>query len=57
MDALPVMDRAYERRCELLNEEGVKGVRMTLDPYGVTLTVVRQDGSFDAEFLPKQPGE
>lgn len=57
MDALAVMDRAYERRRELLNEDDVKGVQMTLNPSGVTLTVMRQDGSLDGEFLARQPGE
>lgn len=56
MDVVSVMDRAYQRRQELLAQEGVKWVAMKLDPHGVTLTITRRDGSHDVEFLSREEG-
>lgn len=53
MDVLSVIDRAYTRRHELLAQEGVKWVAMRLEPRGVTLTIKREDGSQEEEFLHK----
>jgi hypothetical protein len=57
MEGVAVMDRAYERRRQLLEESSVKGVAMMLDPHGVTLTIARKNGGYDVEFLPKGAGE
>lgn len=57
MDGIAVMDRAYERRRQLLEQDSVKGVAMMLEPHGVTLAIARHDGGHDVEFLPREPGE
>lgn len=54
MDSVPLLDRAYDRRRELLGQEDVTWVRMVLDNHGVTLTICREDGSKDVEFLAKE---
>lgn len=54
MESVSVMDRAYERRHELLAQEGVSWVRMLLDNHGVTLTICHHDGGKEVEFLPKE---
>lgn len=54
MDVVSVMDLAYGRRHELLAQEGVRWVRMMLDPRGVTLTIEKSDGSQEEEFIGKQ---
>lgn len=53
MDVIAVMEMAYSRRHELLQEEDVKGVAMMLNPLGVQLTIARRDGSCDTEHLPR----
>lgn len=54
MDVLSLMDRAYERRHELLAQDCVKWVAMKLDPQGVTLTITKTDGSCQIEFMSKE---
>lgn len=54
MDVLSVMDRAYERRHELLAQDCVKWVAMKLDPRGVTLTITKDDGSCQVEFMARE---
>lgn len=54
MDDIAVMDRAYERRQELMAEDDVMGVTMTLEPFGVTLTIAHRDGGREVEFIPKE---
>lgn len=49
-----MMDRAYERRHELLAQDCVKWVAMKLDPRGVTLTITKDDGSCQVEFMAKE---
>lgn len=53
MDVLSVMDRAYERRHELLAQQDVSWVSMMLAPQGVTLTIKHKDGSQSTEFLDR----
>lgn len=54
MDVLSVMDRAYARRHELLGQPDVKWVSMLLNPLGVTLTIEKNDGNREMEFLSKE---
>lgn len=54
MDDIAVMDRAYERRQQLLAEDDVMGVAMTLEPFGVTLIIAHRSGGREVEFIPKE---
>lgn len=57
MDAVPLLDRAYDRRAELLDDPAVSWVRMGMDTHGVTFTIGMKDGSKEVEFLPRDEVE
>jgi len=48
-----LLDRAYERRAELLAQPGVRWVRMNLEKRGVTLVVEERAGTLRSEWLPR----
>ena len=49
-----LMDRAYDRRKELLEDPTVSWVSMNMDKHGVTLTICESEGSKRVEFLPRE---
>lgn len=57
MDGIAAMDRAYDRRQQLLVDDDVAEVVMALDQHGVTLTISRKSGGHEVEFLPNEPGD
>jgi hypothetical protein len=48
-----LLDRAYERRAELLAQPGVRWVRMHLEKRGVTLVVEEATGTLRSEWMPR----
>lgn len=48
-----LLDRAYERRAELLAQPGIRWVRMHLEKRGVSLVVEEAGGGRRAEWLPR----
>lgn len=54
-----LLDRAYQRRVELMGQPGVRWVRMTLETRGVTFVLEDQSGCKRTEWLPrvKEPGD
>ena len=46
-----LLDRAYERRADLLRQSGTRWVRMNLERSGVTLIVEETGGSVRREWL------
>jgi hypothetical protein len=48
-----LLDRAYERRAELLAQPGIRWVRMHLEKRGVSLVVEETGGGQRAEWLPR----
>ncbi|MGA1641003.1 MAG: hypothetical protein ACO4AL_11700 [Steroidobacteraceae bacterium] len=56
MDAgdVGLMDRAYARQQELLEQPEVNRVAMSMDEHGVTLVVTGIDGSKRVEFVARE---
>ena len=48
-----LLDRAYERRADLLRQSGTRWVRMNLERSGVTLIVEETGGNVRREWLPR----
>jgi hypothetical protein len=48
-----LLDRAYERRAELLAQPGVRWVRMHLEKRGVTLVVEEASGGLKTEWMAR----
>jgi len=48
-----LLDRAYERRADLLRQSGTRWVRMNLERSGVTLIVEETGGKVRREWLPR----
>ena len=48
-----LLDRAYQRRLELMGQPGVRWVRMTLEARGVTFVMEEQGGAQRAEWMPR----
>jgi hypothetical protein len=49
-----LLDRAYQRRFELLSQPGLRWVRMHLERSGVTLVCESADGGIRTEFLERR---
>jgi len=54
-----LLDRAYQRRAELLAEPGLRWVRMHLETNSVTLVIESAEGELTREVLQRQsePGD
>lgn len=54
-----LLDRAYQRRAELLAEPGLRWVRMHLETDSVTLVIESAEGELTREVLQRQsePGD
>ena len=54
-----LLDRAYQRRAELLAEPGLRWVRMHLEASSVTLIIESAEGELTREVLQRQsePGD
>lgn len=50
-----LLDRAYDRRAELLGQPGIRWVRMHLERRGVSLVIEEAAGSLRTEWLPRVP--
>lgn len=48
-----LLERAYQRRVELMGQPGVRWVRMTLEARGVTFVMEEQGGAQRAEWMPR----
>lgn len=48
-----LLDRAYQRRVELLAQPGVRWVRMTLEARGVTFVLEESSGVKRTEWMPR----
>lgn len=48
-----LLDRAYDRRAELLAQPGVRWVRMHLEKRGVTLVIEEAAGGLRSEWLAR----
>jgi hypothetical protein len=54
---MDLLDRAYQRRSELMKLDGVRWVRMHIAPRGVVLTIGEDGGEKRTEWVPREPGE
>lgn len=49
-----LLERAYQRRFELMAQPGIRWVRMTLEAAGVSFVLEEQGGARRAEWIPRQ---
>lgn len=54
-----LLERAYQRRIELLGQPGVNWVRMTLESRGVSFVLEESSGAKRTEWMPRcsEPGD
>lgn len=48
-----LLDRAYQRRVELMGQTGVRWVRMTLEARGVSFVLEESGGAKRTEWMPR----
>lgn len=54
---MDLLDRAYQRRSELMKLDGVRWVRMHIAPRGVVLTIGEDGGEKRTEWVLREPDE